>query len=296
MSSTADIHGTPVRNGHNGHHHHSRTRSHSNRNRNSNSRTLYHEKHQRSHLSDVQKHLVAASGEFAGTFLFLYFAYAGNIVAVLQEPMAARDGSLANSTLMYIAMAYGFSLLVNVWAFFRISGGLFNPAVTFGLCLAGQLPWIRALFLFPAQITAAMCAGGLVDAMFPGNASLANTVLGPNTSVVQGVFLEMFFTAQLTFVVLMLAAEKSRDTFLAPVGIGLALFVALIPGVFVTGGSANPVRSFGCAVGAREFPSYHWIYWIGPLLGAALAAGYFRLVKMMHYEEANPGQDSPVDV
>lgn len=75
-----------------------------------------------------------------------------------------------------------------------------------------------------------MCAGGLVDAMFPGNASLANTVLGPNTSVVQGVFLEMFFTAQLTFVVLMLAAEKSRDTFLAPVGIGLALFVALIPG------------------------------------------------------------------
>jgi aquaporin related protein len=66
--------------------------------------------------------------------------------------------------------------------------------------------------------------------MFPGNASLANTVLGPNTSVVQGVFLEMFFTAQLTFVVLMLAAEKSRDTFLAPVGIGLALFVALIPG------------------------------------------------------------------
>lgn len=127
MSSTADIHGTPVRNGHNGHHHNrNRSRSRSNRN----SRTLYHEKHQRSHLSDFQKHLVAASGEFAGTFLFLYFAYAGNIVAVLQEPMAARDGSLANSTLMYIAMAYGFSLLVNVWAFFRISGGLFNPAVS----------------------------------------------------------------------------------------------------------------------------------------------------------------------
>lgn len=75
-----------------------------------------------------------------------------------------------------------------------------------------------------------MCAGGLVDAMFPGSISLANTVLGPDTSVVQGVFLEMFFTAQLVFVVLMLAAEKSRDTFMAPIGIGLALFVALIPG------------------------------------------------------------------
>lgn len=69
-----------------------------------------------------------------------------------------------------------------------------------------------------------------MSAMFPGNISQANTVLGPDTSIAQGVFLEMFFTALLVFVVLMLAAEKSRDTFLAPVGIGLALFVALIPG------------------------------------------------------------------
>ncbi|KAJ4245036.1 hypothetical protein NW762_014244 [Fusarium torreyae] len=296
MASAAEVDGA------NGRHHH---RGH-------------HEKHRRSHLSEMGTHLVAASGEFAGTFLFLYFAYAGNIVAVLQEPAPAARGGLANNTLIWIAMSYGFSLLVNVWAFYRISGGLFNPAVTLGLCLANQLPWMRALYLFPAQLIASMCAGALVEAMFPGNASLANTTLGPNTSIAQGVFLEMFFTAQLVFVVLMLAAEKSRDTFLAPVGIGLALFVALIPGkqhylsspaytsstggsrrvtgVFVTGGSANPVRSFGCAVGGADFPGYHWIYWVGPALGGALAAGYFRLVKMMHYEEANPGQDSPIDV
>jgi len=75
-----------------------------------------------------------------------------------------------------------------------------------------------------------MCAGGLVDVMFPGSVAQVNTVLGPHTSIAQGVFLEMFFTAQLLFVVLMLAAEKSKDTFMAPIGIGLALFVALIPG------------------------------------------------------------------
>jgi aquaporin rerated protein, other eukaryote len=77
-----------------------------------------------------------------------------------------------------------------------------------------------------------MCAGGLVDAMFPGSVAQANTVLGPYTSIAKGVFLEMFFTAQLIFVVLMLAAEKSRDTFIAPIGIGLALFVVLIPGKY----------------------------------------------------------------
>ncbi|KAF4958260.1 hypothetical protein FGADI_2426 [Fusarium gaditjirri] len=274
MASATEVHGA---NGLNGHQH-------------------LHHKQQRTHLSEFGTHMVAASGEFVGTFFFLYFGYAGNIIAVLQEPATGPNGTLASNTIIWIAIAYGFSLLVNVWAFYRISGGLFNPAVTFGLCLAGQLPWMRALYLFPAQLIASMCAGGLVEAMFPGSASQANTTLGPNTSIAQGVFLEMFFTAQLVFVVLMLAAEKSRDTFLAPIGIGLSVFVALIPGVFVTGGSLNPVRSFGCAVGGRDFPGYHWLYWVGPLLGGALAAGYFRLVKMMHYEEANPGQDSPVDV
>lgn len=76
-----------------------------------------------------------------------------------------------------------------------------------------------------------MCAGGLVQAMFPGNVSQANTILAKDTSIVQGLFIEMFFTAQLVFVVLMLAMEKSKDTFLAPVCIGLTLFATMIPGM-----------------------------------------------------------------
>jgi aquaporin related protein len=162
--------------------------------------------------------------------------------------------------------------------------------VTFGMVLAGSLPPIRALFLFPAQILAGMTAGGLVQAMFPGDVSLCNTTLSPGTSIAQGVFIEMFMTAELVFVVLMLAAEKSKDTFIAPVGIGLALFVAMMGGVHYTGGSLNPTRSFGPAVAGTSFPGYHWIYWIGPLLGGAVAAGYYRFVKYFNYEEANPGK------
>lgn len=66
--------------------------------------------------------------------------------------------------------------------------------------------------------------------MLPGPISRVNTKLAPDVSVTQGVFLEMFFTAYLLFVVLMVAAEKSKDTYIAPVAIGLAAFVALIPG------------------------------------------------------------------
>ncbi|KAJ3533334.1 hypothetical protein NM208_g8034 [Fusarium decemcellulare] len=116
----------------------------------------HHHQHQERHLSPVGAHLVAASGEFVGTFFFLYFGYAGNIMAVLQQPFPAQNGGIANSTVIWVAMSYGFSLLVNVWAFYRISGGLFNPAVTLGLCISGQLPWMRALFLFPAQLLGAI--------------------------------------------------------------------------------------------------------------------------------------------
>lgn len=96
----------------------------------------------------------------------------------------------------------------------------------------------------------------------------------------------------LVFTVLMLAAEKSKDTFIAPIGIGLALFICEIAGVYYTGGSLNPARSFGPCVASRTFEGYHWIYWIGPGLGALVAAGYYTFVKWFNYEEANPGQDS----
>jgi aquaporin related protein len=62
--------------------------------------------------------------------------------------------------------------------------------------------------------------------------------------------------------------------------------------VFYTGGSLNPARSFGPAVAATQFFRYHWIYWIGPFLGAAVAAGFYRFVKFFDYEQVNPGQDS----
>ncbi|KAF2496245.1 aquaporin [Lophium mytilinum] len=244
-------------------------------------------------LSTLQAHLVAASGEFVGTFMFLYFSFACQIMLTTQaSEKSLANGGPSSQQNIFTALVYGFSLLVNVWAFYRISGGLFNPAVTFGMVLAGALPPIRGLILFPAQIIAAMCAGGLVSCMFPGDIASTNTTLAPGVSIASGVFIEMFMTAELVFVVLMLAVEKSKDTFIAPVGVGLALFVAMMGGVYYTGGSLNPARSFGPAVAATQFPGYHWIYWVGPLLGGAVAAGYYRFVKYFNYEQANPGQDA----
>lgn len=163
------------------------------------------------------------------------------------------------------------------------------------------------MFLFPAQMLSGICAAAVVACLFPGPL-LVNTTLQNGTSIAQGLFIEMFLTAELIITVLMLAAEKWKATFLAPVGIGLSLFVAELTGepvrsklpashanhtqgVYFTGGSLNPTRSFGPAVVTHVWPGYHWIYWVGPFLGALIAAGYYRFVKLWDYESANPGQD-----
>lgn len=75
-------------------------------------------------------------------------------------------------------------------------------------------------------------------------------------------------------------------------GIGLSLFIAELTGVYFTGGSLNPARSFGPAVVNRNFHHYHWIYWVGPILGSLVAAGFYKFIKILEYETANPGQDS----
>lgn len=81
----------------------------------------------------VRNEIIAFLGEFAGTFMFLFMAFAATQVANAAAP-PTEGASLSqypnSSNLLYISLAFGFSLAVNVWAFFRISGGLFNPAVS----------------------------------------------------------------------------------------------------------------------------------------------------------------------
>ena len=98
------------------------------------------------------------------------------------------------------------------------------------MVITGTLPPLRGLLLFPPQLLGGMAAAGLVSAMFPGPLAV-ETELTNGTSFAQGLFIEMFLTAQLVFTVLMLAAEKTKATFIAPVGIGLSLFVAELAGM-----------------------------------------------------------------
>ncbi|KAI1869124.1 hypothetical protein JX265_002958 [Neoarthrinium moseri] len=250
--------------------------------------------------SNFKNHFVASLGEFIGTTLFLLFAFAGTEVANIQSK-AGDSASDSNTTtggatgfdvsvLLYISLIFGFSLMVNVWIFFRISGGLFNPAVTFAMVMVKAIPPFRAVCLFVAQICGSLLASVVVRFLFPESFNVRTTLSGGAT-LVQGVFIEAILTAELVFTIFMLAMEKHKATFIAPVGIGLALFIAEMVGVQFTGGSLNPARSFGPCVVTATFDEEHWIYWVGPLVGALIAVVFYRFIKTLEYEMANPGAD-----
>ncbi|KAI1077303.1 aquaporin-like protein [Whalleya microplaca] len=243
----------------------------------------------------VKNHVIAVASEFAGTFMFLLFALGGTN-AVNQAPQQGQPTDLAANPakLLFISLCFGMSLAVNAWVFFRISGGLFNPAVTVGMMIVGAVGYLRGVLVIISQIAGGIAASAVILGIQPGSLTVG-TSLGGGTSVVQGLFIEMFLTAQLVFTIFMLAAEKHRATFIAPIGIGLSLFIAELMGVYYTGGSLNPARSFGPNVVLAKFETYHWIYWVGPLLGSLLASAFYIAIKALEYETVNPEQDHSGD-
>ncbi|KAF4858561.1 Aquaporin-2 [Colletotrichum siamense] len=233
--------------------------------------------------------IVSGLGEFCGTFLFLFFSFAGTQVANVVAAASASEDTL--TVILFVALSFGVSLTANVWAFYRVSGGLFNPVVTLALVVCGGLPVLRGLLILPVQIIAGICAAGIASAMFPGPL-VVDTLLGNGTNTAQGFFIELILTAQLVFVILMLAVEKHRSTFLAPVGIGVSFFLSELVGVYFTGASLNPARSFGPAVVNRQFPGYFWIYVFGPTFGSLLACLLYAVLRWLRYYEVNPDQDA----
>lgn len=127
------------------------------------------------------------------------------------------------------------------------------------MAAVGGVTPIRAFLLVIAQLSGAMLASELVKVLFPTPFNV-RTTLSAGTSLAQGVLIEAILTAELVFTIFMLAKEKHKATFMAPVGIGLALFIAELVGVYYTGGSLNPARSFGPCVVTGTFDSEHWIY------------------------------------
>ena len=207
--------------------------------------------------------------------MFLLLTYGGAHVANLPGAAITTDSGeqlIDTSNISFKAVSSGIGLIINIWVFFRVSGSAFNPVVSMALVIVGAITPVRGLLYSIAQLLGGMCAAALIDGLMPGPLGCA-TRLGGGVSIAQGkavssptvdrtgLFLEVFLTAQLVLVILMLAVEKQKSTYLAPVSIGLAVIVGQMVGIYYTGASLNPARTFGPDV-IVGFPDYHWIYCI----------------------------------
>ncbi|MCP8971437.1 aquaporin, partial [Ectobacillus sp. SYSU M60031] len=168
------------------------------------------------------------------------------------------------------------------------SGGHINPAVTFGLFLARKVSLVRAILYIVAQCLGAICGVGLVKAFqsayFNRYGGGANT-LAAGYSKGTGLAAEIIGTFVLVYTVFSATDPKrnARDSHvpvLAPLPIGFAVFMVHLATIPITGTGINPARSLGTAVIYNKDKAWddQWIFWVGPLIGAAIAAAYHQYV------------------
>jgi len=207
----------------------------------------------------------AVLAEGLGSLLFLL------CVTCVALPWGNQDVSANN---VEIGIGIGLAIGSLAQAFGHVSGGHLNPAVTFAMMLSLKISIIKGLFYIVAQIVGGIIGAALTYACTPASkrATLGVTALGPGVGAGEGFVLELLFTFVLVFTVFSITdAKKKVEPYGTTLGIGVVILVCHVCLIPFTGCGINPTRSFGPAVMMDSWDD-HWIYWIGPLLGGALAA------------------------
>ncbi|KAH8484942.1 hypothetical protein H0E87_026633 [Populus deltoides] len=223
----------------------------------------------------------AGIAEFVATFLFLYITVL-TVMGVAKSPTKCSTVGIQG-----IAWAFGGMIFALVYCTAGISGGHINPAVTFGLLLARKLSLTRAVFYMLMQCLGAICGAAVVKAfqksqyeMLGGGANTVSTGYAKGS----GLGAEIIGTFVLVYTVFSAtdAKRNARDShvpILAPLPIGFAVFLVHLATIPITGTGINPARSLGAALIYNKDQAWddHWIFWVGPFIGAALASLYHQI-------------------
>ena len=216
--------------------------------------------------------------EFLGTFILVFMGTFA--VTTIQDDLS-------------IGLAFTAAAIGAIYAFGPVSGAHLNPAVTFSLAARGKFPWKEVVPYALAQIIGAVIAA-LFNGTIVGKSRWSATLLGgtfPNTTLgysnISPGFAALLTEIITTFILVLTilsVTEKEPPGGFAGLAIGLVLGMNVMITVGVSGGSMNPARSFGPALGLVILGTspdiafnYHWIYWVSPLLGGALAALVHRI-------------------
>lgn len=212
----------------------------------------------------LQRALAEGTAAFA-----LVFAGAGAIVAD-----AAYDGVLGT---VGIALVFGLIIMAMVYATGHLSGAHINPAVTVAFTFTRHFPPRDAVAYVAAQLVGAALAALLLLAVWPQQpGELGATV--PTVAAWRALIYEVVLTAFLMFVIMAVATDTRAVGAAAAIAIGGTVALDALFGGPVTGASMNPARSFGPALAAWTWEDF-WVYVAGPVIGAAVGALGYQLVR-----------------
>jgi aquaporin NIP len=218
-----------------------------------------------------------AAAEALATFA-LVFAGCGAIVAdaVYGEPLGTVG----------VALTFGLVIMVMVYATGHLSGAHINPAVTLAFTLTRHFPAREAAAYVAAQLAGAAAGALVLLAVWPSAPADLGTTM-PTVGDGSALTYELVLTAILMFVIVAVATDTRAVGAAAAIAIGGAVGLDALFGGPVTGASMNPARSFGPALASGQLSDL-WIYVVGPLLGAAVGATAYELVR-------SPGPTDPAD-
>lgn len=203
--------------------------------------------------------------ELFGTYCLVF---AGTGAAVVDGLSGGRLTGLG------VGMVFGLAAFSLAYAIGHISGAHLNPAVTVGLWLSKRHKAEAVIPYIAAQLIGALLASLTLKAAFAS----VPTTLGqtmPAFGAGPALLMELVLTFIFVMTVIGAATDQLTQKPLAALAIGAALGLGVIVGGPVSGGSLNPARSFGPALATGQF-AHQWVYWLGPLAGACLAAWLYR--------------------
>lgn len=214
-----------------------------------------------------------ALAEMIGTFAIV-FAGCGSVMVAERFP-----GSISPSV---IPVIFGLTVAAMIYAVGHISGAHFNPAVTAAFAVARHFPAAQVLIYWTAQFLGGFLAISLLSVLLPHGNSFGATI--PIISPLKAVGWEIVLTFFLMFVIIAVATDTRAIGTMAGAAIGATVMIGAFVGGPITGASMNPARSLAPAVFENRLDVY-WIYLVGPMIGAILAALIYEQIRCEKLKE-----------
>lgn len=224
--------------------------------------------------------------EFFGTF-WLVFGGCGS--AIFASQIAPASNGQLGILLLGVALAFGLTVLTMAYAVGHISGGHFNPAVSFGLLACGRFPAKDLLPYVAAQCIGAIGAaaalsfinGGAGDGSpgaFASNFYGEAVYFGKSYSM-GAAFLAEFILTMFFIIIISGSTDKWANGKFAGIAIGLGLTLIHLISIPITNTSVNPARALSQAIFAGSFAlSQVWLFWVAPILGGITGGLIYRFL------------------